>query len=165
MQAQGSPEQYKHIDPTQLRCNQRCVRTARQQLTMQKLAASTVPESLGELIGWCVTNEFYAALRKHNDPADEYCLPLFSVFVLGHDIKQERQAIHISLSSPWFLFNAIRALECGWVVQLNGDGTFGFCRADVDICLGSASAQLAAQTIPHAGPTFRIELRESSCTL
>ena len=28
---------------------------------------------------------------------------------------------------------AIRALECGWVVQLNGDGTFGFCHVAVDM--------------------------------
>ena len=103
MQAQGSPEQYKHIDPTQLRCIQRCVRTARQNLTMQKLAASTVPESLGELIGWCETQDIYAALRKHNDPADEYCLPLFSAFILGSDFKPERQAIHMNLSSPWWM--------------------------------------------------------------
>ena len=37
------------------------------------------------------------------------------------------------MSSPWFLCNAIRAIECGWVVQLNGDGTLGFCRADVNM--------------------------------
>ena len=55
--------------------------------------------------------DFYVALNKHTDPADEYCLPLFSAFVLGSDIKPDRQAIHISLSSPCFLLNAIRALE------------------------------------------------------
>ena len=90
------------MDPTQLRCIQRRVRTARQQLTMQKLAAVTVPETLGDLIGWCMPQDFYAALpvRKHNDPADEFCLPLFSAFCLGSDIKPERQAIHINMSSP-----------------------------------------------------------------
>jgi hypothetical protein len=55
-------------------------------------------------------------------------MPLFSAFVIGSDIKQEKDAVHINISSPWSLANAIRALECGWVVQLNGDGTFGFCR-------------------------------------
>ena len=29
--------------------------------------------------------------------------------------------------------NAISALETGWTVQLNGDATFGFCRAAVDM--------------------------------
>ena len=109
MRAKGSPEQHKHMDPSQLRCIQRRVQTSRKILTQQKLAAASVPESIGELIGWCETHDFYAALRKHNDPADDYCLPLFSAFVLGSDIKQERQAIHINMSSPWFLFNAIRA--------------------------------------------------------
>ena len=47
MQAQGSPEQYKHMHPTQLRLIQRRVQTARQGLTKQKLAVVTVPKNLG----------------------------------------------------------------------------------------------------------------------
>ena len=47
MQAKGSPEQHKHMDPSQLRIIQRRVQTAQQELTKQKLAATTVPESLG----------------------------------------------------------------------------------------------------------------------
>jgi hypothetical protein len=67
-------------------------------------------------------------------------MPLFSAFVIGSDIKAERQVIHINFSSVWLLLNAVRAIETGWVVQLNGDATFGFCRADVDmIALGFCS--------------------------
>ena len=89
MHAKGSPEQHKHMHPSQLRCIQRRVQTSRKNLTQQNLAAASVPESIGELIGWCETKDFYAALRKHTDPAYEYCLPLFSAFVLGSDIKEE----------------------------------------------------------------------------
>ena len=155
MHVQGSPEQHKHISPSKLRSIQRCVHTARKNLTQQKLAAASVPESIGELIAWCETNDFYAAVRKHNDPADEYCLPLYSAFVLGSDFKAEREAIHISVSSAWFLMNAIRALECGWVVQLNGDATFGFCRAAVDMIglgfcsMGGANHPAVWSYIPH----------------
>jgi hypothetical protein len=155
MQAKGSPEQHKRMDPAQLRLIQRRVQAARQKLTKQKLDTSTVPESLGEIIGWCATQDFHAALRKHNDPADEYCLPLFSAFVLGYDIVPERQAIHINLSAPWFLMNAIRALETGWIVQLNGDATFGFCRAAVDMIglgfcsMGGANHPACWSMIPH----------------
>jgi hypothetical protein len=105
MQTKGSrlsPEQHKHMDPAQLLLIQRRVQTALQDLTKQKLDTSTVPESLGELVGWWETQDFYAALRKHNDPADEYCLPLFTAFFLGHDIKPERQAIHINISALGF---------------------------------------------------------------
>ena len=68
---QGSPEQDKHISPSKLRCVQRCVWSARKNLLQQKLAADSVPKTIGELIAWCETNDFFAAVRKHNDPADE----------------------------------------------------------------------------------------------
>ncbi len=42
-------------------------------------------ESLDELIGWCAKHDFYAALARHEDPDDSYCLPLFSAFVIGCD--------------------------------------------------------------------------------
>jgi hypothetical protein len=47
MQAKGSPEQHKHMDPAQLRLIQRRVQTAWLELTIQKLDTATVPESLG----------------------------------------------------------------------------------------------------------------------
>ena len=59
------------------------------------------------------------------------------------------------MSSPWFLFVAIRALETGWVMQLNGDGTFGFCRAAVDMIglgfcsMGGANHPACWSYIPH----------------
>ena len=155
MQAQGSPEQHKHMDPSQLRVIQRRVCSARQELVKQKLAAASVPETYGELVGWCEKQDFHAALKRHNDPDDEYCMPLFSAFVIGSDIKPERDAIHVNFSSAWFLANAIRALECGWVVQLNGDGTFGFCRADIDMLglgfcsMGAANHPACWSYIPH----------------
>ena len=90
MHAKGSPDKHKHIHPSQLRCIQRRVQSSRKILTQQKLASATVPESLGELVQWCEKQDFYAAVRKHNDPHDEYCLPLFAAFVFGHDIKAER---------------------------------------------------------------------------
>jgi hypothetical protein len=111
MQAKGSPNKHMNMDPAQVRLTQCRVQSASQELTKQKLDTATVPESLGELIRWCAAQNFYAALRQHNDQNDAYFLPLFSAFVIGSDIKPERQAIRINLSAPWFLMNAIRALE------------------------------------------------------
>jgi hypothetical protein len=65
-------------------------------------------------------------------------MPLFSAFVIGSDIKAERQLSHINFSSVWLLLNAVRAIETVWVVQLNGDATFGFCSANM-IALGFCS--------------------------
>jgi hypothetical protein len=64
MQAKGSPEQHKRMDPAQLRLIQRRVQAVRQTLTKQKLDTLTVPESLGEITGWCATQDFHAVLRN-----------------------------------------------------------------------------------------------------
>ncbi len=59
------------------------------------------------------------------------------------------------MSSAWFLCNFIHALETGWIVQLNGDGTFGFCHAAVDMIglgfcsMGSANNPACWSYIPH----------------
>ena len=104
-QTKGSPESYKHMKPSMLRSIQRRVKTARDQLTMQQMEASAVPESLGDLIEWCKEHDFYMAVQQHNDPHSPYCLPLNTAFVIGFDIKPERQLIQINLSSAWFLQN------------------------------------------------------------
>ena len=102
--------------------------------------SSAVPESLGDLIEWCKEHDLYKALERHNDLRASFCLPLYIAIVIGYDIKQERQVIQINFASTWFLLNAVRAIETGWVNQLNGDATFGFCRADIDmIALGFCS--------------------------
>ena len=116
-----------------LRSIRRRVQTARDQLTIQQLDTTIVPESLGDLIDWCKKHDFYNALQHHNDSEDSYCIPLHTAFVMGYDIKPERQLIKINFANKWFLLNAVRAIETGWVMQLNGDATFGFCRANIDI--------------------------------
>ncbi len=56
------------------------------------------------------------------------------------DIKPEYQAIHFNFANVWLLLKVIRAIETGWVVQLNGDAQFSFCSADIDmIALGFCS--------------------------
>ena len=66
-----------------------------------------------------------------------------------------RQLIQINFANIWFLLNAVRAIETGWVVQLNGDATFGFCRADIDMIallfcsFGGTNNPVCFSYIPH----------------
>ncbi len=88
-------------------------------MIQQMSVAEKVPESIGQLAEWCELNLLSRALMRHNDPSDDYSLPLHEIFVLGYDIKPERQLIQITVSSAYFALNALRALETGWVIQLN----------------------------------------------
>ncbi len=104
---------------------------------------------------WCELNLLSRALLRHNDPSDDYFLPLHKTFVLSYDIKPERQLIQITYSSAHCALNALRALETGWVIQLNGDATFGFCRAELDMIelgfnsLGAVNHPACWSLIPH----------------
>ena len=98
-QTQGSPESYKHMAPSMIRSIRRRVKPARDQLTMQQLDTTVVPDSLGELIEWCKKNDFYDALLRHNDPDDSYCIPPYTAFVIGYEIKPERQLIQINFAN------------------------------------------------------------------
>ena len=89
-QAKDSPESYKHMPPSMIRSIRRRVKTTRDQLTMQQLDSTAVPESLGDLIEWCTANDILHARERHNDPHASYCIPLYTAFIIGYDIKPER---------------------------------------------------------------------------
>ncbi len=75
-------------------------------------------------------------LKRHNDPEDEYCLPMHQAFVLSQNIKDHQALIYFDFSSAHFALNALCCIETGWGNQMNGNATFGFCSAIVDmICL------------------------------
>jgi hypothetical protein len=72
-------------------------------------------------------------LRKHNEPDDEYCFPSFQHLSLA--VTSNRISSTVTATRSLAL-----AIECGLVAQLNGDESFGFCRAALDtIALGFCS--------------------------
>ena len=60
---------------------------------MQQLDTTGVPESLGDLKVWFKKHDMNDAVRRHNNPEDSYCIPLYTAFVIGYDIKPEWQVI------------------------------------------------------------------------
>jgi hypothetical protein len=82
-------------------------------------------------------------------------LDLHATYVLGHDIKEMLAMIHFNLSSPHFVLNAVRSIETGRGTQLNGNATFRFCRANVDMIalgfnsMGSVNNPVCWSFIPH----------------
>ncbi len=92
-----------------------------------------MPESLGELLVWCKMQDVYATLRKHNNLDDEYCLPLFSVLVIGRDINLKGKSFISTSTRSGACCKTACSMECGWVLWLNYDGTFRFCCAAIDM--------------------------------
>ncbi len=63
------------------------------------------------------------------------------------------------------LLNAVWAIETGWVVQLNGDETFGFCSTDIDmIALGFLSLWWCQQSCLFLLYSSSIRREEAVCS-
>ena len=121
------------IDPKYARCIQRQVRKSRKLLTVAQLLGYEIGSSFGALTEFASNFWINSLIDRHNDDADPFHFDLFRPFVIGKDIKAERDIVHINLSSPWFICNILRQIAAGWIFQLNADGTFGFCRHSVDM--------------------------------
>ncbi len=72
-------------------------------------------------------------IQQHNEAERGFHLDLYAPVVIGHEFDVARDIIHINISSQWWLLNAFRAINAGWVIQLNSDATFIFCRSKVDM--------------------------------
>ena len=148
----GPSSPAKVINPALLQSVQRRVQTSRTQLTQRKMEGRTIDASYGSLtqLMW-----FRTLIDRNNDPDDDFHFNLFKPVVIGRDIKAENDILHLNVTSPWFLFNALRAISTGWIFQLNGDATFNFCKTAVDMIgfgvnsLGKHNHPLCWSLIPH----------------
>jgi hypothetical protein len=90
-------------------------------------------DSFGALAAFAAEHDWSECVRRHNDPTDEYHLSQFERVVLGSQISPEVDVVRMTLSSPWMLSNALRAIQAGWGFQLNADVTGKICRASLDL--------------------------------
>ena len=106
-----SPE--KKIAPSLKRSVEHIVYKVRKDMSSKHLGSET-DDSFGNLIKFTEDNDFSTLLTKHNDPEDPYHFGLFQFVVLGSELRAQRDIVRITLSSPWMLLNALRAIIAGW---------------------------------------------------
>jgi hypothetical protein len=92
-----------------------------------------IADSFGSLTEFCIRSSWSGPVRKHNDPAIDYHLPLYEYVVIGCELIAERDVVRINLSSLWMLANALRAIVAGWKFQFCADVTSNFCSRSVDL--------------------------------
>ena len=92
-----------------------------------------IDDSFGSLSTFAADKVWSESVRRHNDSADVFHISQFDTVVLGSETSPEFDIFRMTLSSPWMLANALRAISAGWVFQLNADVTGKVCRASVDL--------------------------------
>ncbi len=114
-----------------------------------------IDSSLGSLAQFLDVKGFKTLVARNHDPKDDFHFNMYSAFVIGRDLNAERDIVHINITSLCFLSNILRQIATGWVVQLNANATFGFCRNAVDKIgfsvnfIGSHNHSLCWSIIPH----------------
>jgi hypothetical protein len=70
-------------------------------------------DNFGSLTEFCIRSSWSELVRKHNDPAIDYHLPLYEYVVIGYELIAAWDVVRISLSLMWMLANAPRAIVAG----------------------------------------------------
>ncbi len=133
----------QQIDPLKLRHMRRKVAKFRADLTIEQLSNYKIDDSFGSLVRYSEAKWFQRLIDMHNDEGSPFHFNLFEPFVIGRDLKAKDDIVYLNFSSIWHLCNFLRNLAAGWLLQINGDGTYKVCRRGVAIyCIG-------VNSIPH----------------
>ncbi len=97
------------IDPKFIRSIQRQVLKSRVLLIAAQLEGYIIGSSFGALTEFVSIFWITSLIKRHNDVSDQFHFDLFRPFVIGHDIKLERDIGHINIPSPWFICHAGRS--------------------------------------------------------
>ena len=138
----------KRVDPKLLRNMKRQVVKVRAELTLEQLDTHKIDDSFGSLVRYADAKWFPTLFANHIDPAADFHLDMYDVFVIGKDINAREDIVYLNFSTLWHLCNILRNIAAGWVFQLNGDATFKVCRRTVALlCLGVNSLGNVNNTI------------------
>ena len=130
----------KRVDPKLLRNMKNLVHKFRAELTLEQLDKIKIDDSFGSLVRFAEAKWFTTLFAMHVDPASDFHLDMFDVFVIGKDINAMDDIVYINFSTLWHLCNILRNIMAGWVFQLNGDVSYKHCRRTVALlCLGVSS--------------------------
>jgi hypothetical protein len=98
------------------------------------------PPMFRQFDGVLIRSSWSELVRKHNDPAIDYHVPLYEYVVIGYELIAAPDVMRINLSSVWMLANALCAILAGWNFQLCADVTGNFCNRCVDLLEFSVSS-------------------------
>ena len=117
----SSPE--KRISPSLAACVRRKVRKFRLELTSELLDGLAVDDSYGFLVTLVEQRWFSTLIESHNNAESTFHFKMFDVIIIGKDLNPSDDIVYMNMTSLWHICNWLRAIDAGWIIQLNGDVT------------------------------------------
>ncbi len=115
-----------------------------------------IDDSYGSLLRFCVENNRATLISEHNAGGASH-LDMYAPVVICYDLQAAHDLANINIFSQHFLLYVFHAINSGWTFQLNADGTFNFCRHNVDMIgfgvnsIGGHNHPLCRSLITSAG--------------
>ncbi len=67
---------------------------------------------------------FSTLIESHNNAESTFHFKMFDVIIIGKDLNPSDDIVYMNMTSLWHICNWLRAIDAGWIIQLNGDVTF-----------------------------------------
>ena len=132
----------------------RLVRKQRKSLMAARIPGQSIDGSEGSMTKLAKSLSLKTALKRHNDPEDEYHMDAHQVVCLGFQFKDG--VTLMCLSTPYLIVNMGRWIHCGWQTFGHFDGAFNWCNKDFGmIAFGLYGCPLCCnrqQRVAHSYP-------------
>ena len=126
-----SPEKRTRLDPDSIRSAQRLVSRQRRALALQHTQGIQLDKTNGKMTQLSEKLDFAALIARHNDPEDEYHLNPHEVVCIGSQWNDG--VTFMALTTPDRIKNVGRAIQSGWNLHFQGDGSFDYCSSKLGV--------------------------------
>ena len=128
-----SPEKRTALDPDSIRSAQRVVSKQRRALALKQTQGIRLDKTNGKMTELGEKLDLTMLIARHNDPQDEYHLNLHEVVCIGNQWKDG--VTFMALTTPGLLFNVGLAIQSGWSLHFQADGSFDYCSSKLGVIL------------------------------
>ena len=123
----------KHVAPEFKKHVQRLVSKEKVKLLSQELHGVSMDGSFGSIADIARKKWFVTLIKDHNDEVfagQVGCghLKPTTAMVIGKEIDELKNVIHLNLSTQYMLHHMIRGINARWAMTISGDGLYCLCR-------------------------------------
>ena len=126
-----SPEKRTELDPDSIRSAQRVVSMQRRAIALQHTQGIRLDTTNGKMTQLAEKLDFAALIARHNDLKDEYHLNPHEVVCIGSQWNDG--VTFCALTTPDMIKNVGRAIQSGWSLHFQGDGSFDYCSSKLGV--------------------------------
>ena len=128
-----SPDKHVTSHPLAIRQAQRLVYRQRRNLSTLHAQGERLDDTNGSMTRLGARLDLQALIARHNDPANDYHLDLHKVVCIGSQWSDG--VSFMELTTMHLLLNIGRAMQSGWELQVQADGSFEFCASKLGVII------------------------------